>query len=291
MRAVLVLGVLGLAASFGGALHPVGDSLAVFRGQIAVVVVLLAMIVWGLGARRSGALGAIIAIGCGLTVWPSLVMPAFAKPSDTSETGILVYQKNMSFRMPDTKALTDDIRAAGVTHITLQEVDPDNRAILAALKSEFPSQHLCGEKRGVGGMAVLSRWPRTKAEPICNWGFVAMQVQGPDTPVWIASVHLNWPYPHNQARQVSLLLPILKALDQPVVIGGDFNMVPYASSSRRIRRAAGVQAMPGLHDSFPRFGRFLPLAIDHVWASKVTAVEVRPLLGSDHMGLLARIEG
>lgn len=291
MRAILVLGLLGLAASFGGALHPVGDSLAVFRGQMAVGVVLLAVIVWAHGARRSGVLGAVVALCCGLTVWPSLVIPAFAKTGVAPDASILVYQKNMSFRMSDTGALTADIREAEPTHITLQEVDPDNRVILVDLAFEFPSQLLCGENRGVGGMAVLSRWPRTKAEPVCNWGFAAMQVQGPGAPVWVVSVHLNWPYPHSQAKQVSQLLPVLDGLDQPVIIGGDFNMVPYAAASRQIRKAAGVRAMPGLHDSYPRFGPLLPLAIDHVWATRVTAVEMRPLLGSDHKGILARIEG
>jgi len=75
-----------------------------------------------------------------------------------------------------------------------------------------------------------------------------------------------------------------------MLIAGDFNMVPWGSSVRSIAKAAESERIGGYVTTFPAFGGLAPLAIDHVLIPKggQGQIETRPLLGSDHLGLVAR---
>ena len=294
LRLILGLVLLTLIGSFLGVVHPLGDSLAVFRGQIALAALMLASGMAVFGRDNVGRAGVVLALAGGLTVWPFYVLPVSGAKSLSSATASttdshLVYQKNLSFRMPHTRLIEQDIRASGAELVTLQEVDADNEALVRGLADRFPSQAICPFSRRVGAVAALSQWPRTKEQTICGNGLAAIQVEGPAGPVWLVSIHLHWPYPHGQARQVERIMPILDDLKGAVVVGGDFNMVPYASAPRRMRRATGTRPMPALRSSFPAFAPLVPLPIDHVFAGDVVDFQLRPLLGSDHAGVLAKV--
>ena len=121
-------------------------------------------------------------------------------------------------------------------------------------------------------------------------GMAAMQVETPDGPVWVVSLHLHWPYPMGQAAQVRSLVPQLESLSGPVVLGGDFNMVPWSHAMRVIARATASKRIGVPQYSLP-LKRLYTLPIDHVLVNrnaKPAITEKRPLLGSDHFGVLAR---
>ncbi len=215
--------------------------------------------------------------------------PLQAKASQESSVDARVYQKNMSYRMTSVAELAEDIRASGAQFVTLQEVDAENKRILDVFAKDFPTRHWCAFNPYVGGVAVASRWPMTDERPVCGDGVAAVQVRAPNGPVWLVGVHLHWPFPYGQAAQVKTLLPVVERLEGTVIVGGDFNMVPYGSTTRAIRRAANVASMPGMRSSFPGVSPLFPLPIDQVWARTVTRYELRPLLGSDHLGVLADV--
>lgn len=117
-----------------------------------------------------------------------------------------------------------------------------------------------------------------------------MQVETPDGPVWVVSLHLHWPYPMGQAAQVRALLPELAALKGPVVLGGDFNMVPWSHSIRAIAAATNTRRIGAVQYTLPLKGLYT-LPIDHLLVPQTpqaASTEKRPLLGSDHYGVLAR---
>lgn len=283
----LVFGLL-LIGSYLGVLHPLGDSLAVFRWHFAFGLMVLSLTgvffwrgkrIWWLMLVLPGAW---IAAG----IWFSGQKIGIASDYDYQ-----VYQKNLSFRGTGEMALVNDIIVTGADFVTLQEVDQQNRLLLAELEDTHPAQAYCDFWR-VGDVAVASGFPRTQADILCveRSGMVAMQVQTDHGPLWVVSLHLYWPFPYDQAAQVERLLPHLEAFEGPVLVAGDFNMVPWSHTVRSIEGATDTQRAGHLLYTFSMKRGLLSLPIDHVLVPGTFATEIfrRPLLGSDHYGVLAR---
>lgn len=275
------IGYALLLGSFAGALHPLGDALAVFRTPMAVVGLAWLGLGWAWGLASPLWL---------LPVLASLLPAALAYlPGEaTPPAGITIYQKNMSFRMADTNALEADIRAVAPDVLTLQEVTPANARMLARLADILPHSHICNFE-AVGAVALASRWPMRPGQNRCAYGLAMMQVESPSGPLWLASMHLHWPYPYRQSAQHAQLLPELAALDGPVILGGDFNMVRESAVMRRTIHATGSHPGGRPRASFTLEG-LLPIGIDHILipAGQHGQSDLRPLLGSDHRGLVLR---
>ncbi len=153
--------LLLLALGYSGALHPAGDSFAVFRPQIAIATGLAAVAVFGLGARAWAA----VALACAILAGLPILLTSAA--TDTPGGSILLYQKNMLFINRDLAALQADIRDADPAVLTLQEVSDRNRSMLTALQDILPHQMVC-PFRAEGGTAIATKLPPTEAPPICE---------------------------------------------------------------------------------------------------------------------------
>lgn len=280
----LVVGLL--AASCLGVVHGLGDSLAVFRPWLAAVALVLGGLLGARARRRAGVIVFAAGLVAGVPVlWSSLPVEA------GSGAVYHVYQKNLSFRLADPAPLIAEIASHAPDFVTLQEVTDQTRAVMAGLADELPSQHMC-PFAAVGGVAVLSRWPMIAGTARCaeGDGLAAMQVTTPDGPLWIVSMHLHWPFPYRQSEQLARLIPMLEALDGPIVVGGDFNMVPWSHTLRQVARATRSERAGSVTYSLPMARGWLTLPIDHVLVPQgrgATHAGRRPLLGSDHHGVLA----
>lgn len=162
------LGLAALALSHAGALHPVADSLAVFRPAIALALVPCLVLV-----RRDMALavlggGAAIA-ALGPVLW--LALPAGAGPG-APDGGVTLYQKNMLWSNEAHAELAADIEASGADVVTLQEVSARGGALLERLSGSYPAQAIC-PTGPAGAVAVLSRRAFV-APPVCIEGQVAV---------------------------------------------------------------------------------------------------------------------
>ena len=281
----LTLAILLTLLGFIGWLHPMGDSLAVGRGYAVAAVLVLAIAASYLGMRVAAFWSILFAMFAGAPVVLATMMPG---PSGS----LSLYQKNMRFDNAELAALEADIRAADPLVVTLQEVSEPNTALVTALSDRFPYQHSC--KFGpTGASVVLSSLPPVPGAVVCAPGLAAMQVMMTETqgevPVWIVSVHLHWPWPYTQQDHVAVLLPVLAGLQGPVAMGGDFNMVRWAHSVRRMAAAAQVAPAGPSSGTYLGFAPVFRLPIDHVFSSGGGRVELRPPLGSDHLGLLAQV--
>lgn len=296
MRALwLVLAILGVAAlalTHLGRWVPLGDALAVIRPQVIVLsipVILGLTLSWQ--ARVGRAVAAVVLISVTLTGLDWLG-GASRLGAEAVGSELTLYQKNLLWNGTDRAALLADIQAADPDLITLQEVSRQNALIVDGLKATHPYRLLC-VSRGNGGIAILSRYPLITTGQSCSLGegIVLARVDMPERdPIWVGSVHLNWPFPYDQARQVPGIIEGLLGLEGSVILGGDFNMVPWGSAVRRIGDAARSDRIGGYASTYPGFGMLAPLAIDHVLIPQgaTGAIEIRPRLGSDHHGLLAR---
>ena len=216
LSALAVLASLPVLGGYLGALHPLGDSLAVFRLQAAGLLAVMSAFALMAGAVRWGRIGMLMGLLAGVpVVWAYGTTPA---PGGD----LRLYQKNMLYRNDALPDLAADIRAAAPDAVTLQEVSQANLALLNDLAPDFPHQLRCDEP-GAGGGAVLTRLMPVPGGEFCAPGLAAMQVQGPKGPLWLVSIHLRWTWPHNQAAQVQALVPVLAGLQGPVVMAGDFN--------------------------------------------------------------------
>jgi len=218
-----------------------------------------------------------------------VALVALAVPTTAqSERLISVYQKNMSFGITTERKLANDILASGADVVTLQEVNRDNDKIFAMLADKYPHKQFC-TFRGIGGVAVLSRWPivNGQAECVRPLGVAAMRVKMPEGKVWVMSLHLETRDKPRHARQAEQLGNHLQNVPGPMIIGGDFNNLPQAGSVRDVARG-GRLARIGEAITTYRVNGMLGIPIDFVFASGGRgSVTQMPLLGSDHYGVLA----
>lgn len=294
LSAILLVSGLALAVGFGGRLHGVGDTLAVVRPLLALIVGGVSVLALLIRPRRLGALGLSLSVYAAWSMAPPPLVSVIAQ--DASQFSI--YQKNLLFLLPDTVPVADDIAATGADFVTLQELHARNRPILQKLQAQYPHQHFCPFAR-VGGIAALSRWP--KVQTVCDdgHGLAAMQVSTPSGHLWIVSLHLHWPFPYGQSQQLKTLAPIIETFDGPVLIGGDFNMVPWSHAVRSISEATDTKLSGytggtfafSYHKEGRNLATWLPrLPIDHILVPKsgdAISLQRRDRLGSDHHGVLA----
>lgn len=273
-----LLVLLMLLASYGGRFHPLGDSLAVFRPAMALVLLALAFAFRGVG--RLGLLAVVLVAGLPI-IW-------MMRPGPVTERVVIVYQKNLLFNRGDSSGLIADFRETRADVLLLEEVSAANLPILEAMRDSHPYQVLC-PAHSVGGVAILSAYRISDAYCAEGQGYATARVHHMAGEFTAVAIHLHWPWPFGQEAQVNRILGNLAGLRRPLVMGGDFNMVPWSGAPRRVAQATDTRILGPMRPTL--FVKGYPLPIDHVLVDFRTRgeVELRPKLGSDHHGVLARI--
>jgi len=281
---VVSLGLM--AASFAGWWFAFGDSLAVLRYWISVVT-LVAMVL--LVRRRRRPLAALILI-FGLTagaagVWvQDRLQPA--------PGGYALYQKNMLRNNAAQETLVAEILSADADFVTVQELGPHTLPAFRTLAAHYPTSVECF---GAGGnrASVLAKWPQVPDSALCraDLGLSAVRVTTPAGEITVASLHLPWPWPYPQKARLDQVLPVLRTLAAPVVLAGDFNMVPWSAAVGQVEDATGTRRLGPFFRTYIGHNGMLRLPIDHVLVpGEQGHLQLRPLAGSDHHGLLARFD-
>jgi endonuclease/exonuclease/phosphatase family metal-dependent hydrolase len=242
-----------------------------------------------------------------------------------AQTTITIASLNMAgdIRIADTLAVWAQKRQVDV--LLLQEVGHrsfDGEEFAAALGDRlgfyvaYAPADLLGETQ-TQGLAVLSRYPlaeirsyslkhhRLRFRSRCRIALAAT-VTTSDGPVHLVNVHLDTRI--NSKDRLAQLAPLLQALDDvddPQIIGGDFNTMnirwfrtmwplPFLQ-----RQAAAVRSRLGANGFDTPFGggpptfSFLgiPLRLDWLFLKRLTALEwsVDRLRFTDHRGVWARV--
>lgn len=293
------LTALIIAAGYGGRWVPALDLLALVRVPAVLILLILGLALRGWWKAPAVGLAVIV-----LVTW---AIPRFTGAEGAAD--LVLYQKNVLRDNPKLEELAADIRQSGADVVTLQEIGPDTSRLLDLLRDTYPAQVSCRE-RWEHSPAVISRLPSAGAE-FCDLEveIAALQVETDHGRVWVASVHLNYPWPAgNQASQSREIAAMLEPLDGPVLVAGDFNNVPWSGAATRIAEAAGGKPLgPWQPTRWLQLGAlmeravvedyrapnhddagWIPVTIDHVLAPD-GRIERRPFLGSDHLGLLAQV--
>ncbi|MFS8183073.1 Uncharacterized conserved protein YafD, endonuclease/exonuclease/phosphatase (EEP) superfamily [Pseudovibrio denitrificans] len=283
MRLSIIGVILLLLMSFLGMVHPLGDSLSVFRLPLAVLLAVLTLFCYRQPTMMIT--GVIIAIFSSATVlW------AYQGESVPNSYDLTVYQKNLSFRPGDRVDVLEDILMLKPDVITMQEVHKRHLPLINALKENYPYHIVC-PFTAVGAVAVLSRLPLATDSFRCEigLGIAALHIQSKEGPLWVVSIHQHWPWPFYQENQAEQIIPILSELKGLKLVAGDFNMVPWSHIMGQYTEVTNTQMAGPFKASFLFKGTYA-MRIDHVLAPKGGQTFLRPYYGSDHHGLYAQVD-
>lgn len=273
--------IIGVTSSFLGSIHPIFDSISVFRQYLTIPVGFSLII----SCYFRQHLLTFISIA---TITISLIstFPLFQSENNT-HLPYSLYQKNLSFRLKSYDALIADIRKTDPDFITLQEVTTRHKLILRNLQGSYPYQHHCNFGV-VGGVAILSKIPFEEKSYACLTGSALAKVQDKDHIFWLISIHLHWPWPYQQDEQLKNIVSSLSKLEGHKVVAGDFNTVKWSVNIREMNKLLETKSVKETNFSF-YLEDALPIAIDQVLLPKnsKSISSTRQLLGSDHKGIYA----
>jgi endonuclease/exonuclease/phosphatase (EEP) superfamily protein YafD len=226
-------------------------------------------------------------------------------------------QFNLSFRNQEMDKFKEYILEHPVDIITLQEVTDEHRAVLESLKidgynlsikKEYPfierkkgayPYQVYGAFRGVGGGAILSKYPINKEKTVIveGQGFLWAEIMIKEQPIYVGTLHLFWPFPYSQQEQIKLLRPIFENIPKPTLISGDFNAVSWSDAVNKVATYSNTKVVDGmrwsinLKSQLPLFP-FMKLSIDQLLLSEelsVKNIKVEKSLGSDHLPIVSEI--
>lgn len=285
--------LLGLLAPW----HPLADSMAQFRYHLVVAAgVVLALLSLIRAWRWAGCL--LVSLLAGFAGLVATVTPdTVAKAAVTPAPPLTLMQFNLLYDNKSLESVIGLVRERRPDFVTLQEITPANHYVLAALSKEYPYQVRCHYSRS-GDVAVLSRHPQVAGSAdgcVPDDGLSWMQVEIDGWRMSVAALHLRWPYPFGQNRNIDRLEAYLKNIPKPVLMGGDFNSAPWSHSVRRIERAVDAKAVRGLRLTLKvrpySWAPAVRLPVDHILVPKgmvADSVETGPNIGSDHLPVIAR---
>lgn len=300
LAAVMVLS-LPLLAGFFGRLHPALDSFAHFRIHLAVLMGLTALVMMGSRLFLEGAVAVALAIAAVATTTHSMNMPlsGSAQAHVPAAAGQPVYrslQLNLRYDNSEPNKVLSLIGRIRPDVITLNEASAMWAAKLDLLASAYPYRILCPFPNGFWGVAILSSRPfATGGQAQCHergsLAIAAIDFGGRAAD--IAALHLGWPWPFNQPRQIGKLAAPLASLSDTVLLAGDMNATPWSAAVARVAELSRLDLVrsPGptwQSHRLPEFLRFAGLPIDQVFQRGVIIHNALTLeaVGSDHLPVL-----
>ncbi|MDG1737087.1 MAG: endonuclease/exonuclease/phosphatase family protein [Paracoccaceae bacterium] len=280
-RLVLVFRVLTFVVLFLAVfsyLHPIGESFSVIQFPLAGFGLLLSAFRHNWVVRLPLLVVSILALG--------QVGQAYRNLNIAGD--VTVYQKNLLHLNDSTPRVLRDIKQVSPDVLTVQELTNKAQLEWQNALTGYATLQFCPNKWGYGA-AVISKWQTISGSGFCqfNGRLAGIKVQSASGPLWLVSLHLHWPWPYEQAWQVPEIVETLKRLDGPIVVGGDFNNLPWSGAVNDISEAARGRRAGGVEATFVYSG--IPLAIDNVIAPSGGVVETRPKFSSDHLGLVAKV--
>lgn len=293
----LLLGLAGLAASRLGQLWIAFDVFSHFTLQFAVVTLgfLLGMLM-----PRAKLLTACVVMVLGIVAigaWPHIASrePRIIGKLQPGERALRVASFNTLWVNNDAAAVKAEIARLDADVITLIEMGPAKRPILAQLRDQYPFQFDC---YGVDycNFAVLSKLPFADRESRGKWAgpsFIRVRL-GPEAGgLTVFGVHtIRFPHSQAQFREVSEIAKLIERTPGPRLVMGDFNATPFSRILGVLQDSANLTRFTNL-PSWPSQAGLPQIAIDHIMASagirQIESEQIGEPAGSDHYPVTVRV--
>lgn len=301
-----VLVRLALAGPFGLALialsgvgHRTFDLLAQFTAP-ALAATAAATVILALTRLKTAALlGLAACIALLIAVAPQW-FPAGPRP-EAGAPVVRLYSANLWARNADVDSILASVRAADADVVVLIELGDVAARRLDEILAGYP--HRVATPRidrptGPARSVIASRFPlsaiRDRPDGLHA---VGASVRTPLGLTHVLGVHLTRPWPFQeqwgQISQTMALRAVLKELEGPVVVAGDFNSVSSARIGKQVQRDLGLHPAPGFPGTWPTpVPAPLGLTIDQVYGSSDVAFLSRRLgraNGSDHRPVVTEL--
>lgn len=291
--------VLGFFADW----HPAFDSIGHFRAHLAVAVAAGGLVLLATRFRRR----ALLAIALGAAAfWTTL--PAFpiggargaAANEDPGNPPIYrLLQLNLRFDNGAPEKVLSLIGRVKPDVITLEEVSIEWQPRLSLISAMYPYSVVCIAPYRIGGTAILSRRPfaaKATSGGCSNRGSLALaDVDFGGRVLQVAALHLGWPWPFGQSRQLARAQNDLAALGGTTLLAGDLNAATWSAAVRRVEKAGALTHVAGIGPTWldrraPDMLRpYVGLPIDQVFSKgEVAILSAKTLesVGSDHLPVL-----
>lgn len=300
---LLILATIGstlaIAMSTLNAVHPAFDLIANFKFHFALLTILLALF-W-LARRQFQIAGAIILFGVFALNSTLIGLPKFGKkqPAQTSTKVHSLLQFNVSFDNVDQSKVLKMILDQDPDIFVGLEFSSNWSDTLYRLQEKYSYVFHCPEWQNIGGGYIFSKYPFTKNPTYCH-EFAALGVQEitiDQTPVSIGVVHLRWPWPASQPKQIIALKPYLNTLGHNALIAGDFNAATWSHAVKTIAKNGGLNIVENIgftwmEKRLPNFlAKWIGLPIDnamHKGAVQIVSANSLAPVGSDHLPVLIK---
>ena len=321
IRTLLYLPLIILAVwfmmGFLNMFHPFLDSMSHFRVHFLFLLLLLLLIVAFFHELRILVIYLVLFLVGSFYLY-TILQPFQAKPIDITRTQHFKHvQFNLNFKNQRIEEVKTFLKENSIDVVTLQEVTAEHKKALEEMQYEglsvefstdypyvfkkkgaYPYQQYCNFQ-AVGGVAILSKYPINKENSICmeGEGLLSSQILVNEKPLNVVSIHLYWPFPYGQTKQVKSINQVFEHLSTPLLIAGDFNAVSWSHTLNQIEKASHTKVINGmrwsiaLKEQLPLFPS-IKLPIDHVLLSKdfdVDSIYVGEDLGSDHFPVISEL--
>lgn len=226
--------------------------------------------------------------------------PGGPRPEADART-VRLYSANLYYLNDDVAAIRASIEQADADVVVLIELGQSATARIDEVLEGYPHRAASmrmDQTRGPSRSVIGSRFPLTALDdPPDGLHAVAAVARTPLGRLNIVGVHLTRPWPFQeqwgQISQTMALQEVVKSLDGPVVVAGDFNSVSNARIGKQIRRDLNLHPAPGFPGTWPAGAPApLGLTIDQVYASPEIAFVRRRLgrpTGSDHRPVVTEL--
>ena len=293
----VLIGLGGLVGSRLGQLWVAFDVFSQFTLQFAVVA--LAFLV-GLFMPRAKLLAAFILIVVGVIgigTWPHLASEApqtLATPAEGMQE-IRVASYNTLYDNENIDAVKAEVARLDADVITLLEMGPKKRRIMAELKDRYPYQADC-YKVDYCNLVVLSKFPVIESDARALWeGAPYIRAKlGPEAGgLTVFGIHtIRFPHSRAQFRQVNVIAHLIENTPGRKLVMGDFNATPFSRIVEVVEQRANLRRLTSL-PRWPSHVGLPQMAIDHIFVSSgiipTESQRIGEPAGSDHFPVTLKI--
>ena len=293
----VAVGVTGLILSRAGHLWVGFDVFSQLTLHFAIIAVAFAIGLILPRGRRMVSLLLVLAGVVALGAWPhaaSLSPRVLAEPA-AGERALRVASFNTLWINEDVEKVRAEIERLDADIVTLLEISPAKRGLLAQLKLRYPYQADCFAS-DYCNLAILSKLPIVEREGRSGGEgppYILARLGAEAGGLSVVGVHtIRFPHSRAQFRQAETIGAFLEKLPGHKLVMGDFNATPFSRIPGVVEVRGNLRRITYLPSWPATFG--LPqIAIDHILISpgvrQLEAARIGEAAGSDHYPVTARI--
>ena len=293
----VAVGVTGLILSRAGHLWVGFDVFSQLTLHFAIIAVAFAIGLILPRGRRMVSLLLVLAGVVALGAWPhvaSLSPRVLAEPA-AGERALRVASFNTLWINEDVEKVRAEIERLDADIVTLLEMSPAKRGLLAQLKLRYPYQADCFAS-DYCNLAILSKLPIVEREGRSGGEgppYILARLGAEAGGLSVVGVHtIRFPHSRAQFRQAEAIGAFLEKLPGHKLVMGDFNATPFSRIPGVVEVRGNLRRITYLPSWPATFG--LPqIAIDHIFISpgvrQLEAARIGEAAGSDHYPVTARI--